>query len=64
MKTRVTIEYASLPGDRVALREREEQRWITSEVVLALPSSARVKVEVLEGPNDEKIGHRPSISAI
>jgi hypothetical protein len=61
MKTRVTIEYASLPGDRVALHEREEQRWITSEAVLALPSSARVKVEVLEGPNDEKVRPRRSV---
>jgi hypothetical protein len=58
MRTRVIIEYASLPGDRVDLREREEQRWITSEVVLALPGSATVKVEVLEGPNDEKVRHR------
>jgi len=28
--------------------ERDEQRWITSEVVLALPNAAKVKVEVLE----------------
>jgi hypothetical protein len=54
MRTRVTIEYASLPGDRVALHEREEQRWITSEVVLALPGSATVKVECWKGQTTSK----------
>ena len=53
MKTRVIIEY-DLPrsscaaGDRVAVRDQEEQRWTRSETVLALPGSATVKVEVLE----------------
>jgi len=51
MKTRVTIEY-DLPhgSDRVVMRDREEQRWITSETVLALPGSTTVKVELLEAP--------------
>jgi hypothetical protein len=50
MKTRVIIEYDLPPGDRVVLRDREEQRWTASETVLALPGSAtvKVKVEVLE----------------
>ena len=54
MKTRVIIEY-DLPrgcaaGDRVVVRDQEEQRWITCETVLALPGSATVKVELLEVP--------------
>jgi hypothetical protein len=44
----VIIEYDSLPGDSAVLRDREEQRWITSEMVLALPGSAMVKVELLD----------------
>jgi len=48
MKTRVIIEYDLPPGDCVVLRDREEQRWITCETVLALPGSARVKVEVVD----------------
>ena len=35
MKTRVIIEYDLPPGDRVVLRDREEQRWTASETVLA-----------------------------
>jgi len=50
MKTRVIIEYDLLPGDSVVLRDREEQRWITSETVLALRGSVMVKVELLDGP--------------
>jgi hypothetical protein len=50
MKTRVIIEYDILPGDNVVLRDREEQRWITCETVLALPGSPTVKVELLERP--------------
>ena len=50
MKTRVIIEYELPQGDNVVLRDREEQRWITSETVLALPGSAVVKVELLDGP--------------
>jgi hypothetical protein len=50
MKIRVIIEYVSLPDDSVVLRDWEEQRWITCETVLALPDSAIVKVEVLDGP--------------
>jgi hypothetical protein len=48
MKTRVIIEYDLPPGDHVAQREREEQRWITCETVLALPGSATVKVELVD----------------
>jgi uncharacterized lipoprotein YbaY len=52
MKTRVIIEY-DLPrgcaaGDRVVVRDQEEQRWITCETVLALPGSATVKVELVD----------------
>ncbi len=50
MKTRVIIEYNLPPGDRVAPRDREEQRWAKSETVLLLPGSATVTVELLEGP--------------
>jgi hypothetical protein len=54
MKTRVIIEY-DLPcgcavGDRVVVRDQEEQRWITCETLVALPGSATVKVELLEVP--------------
>jgi hypothetical protein len=49
MKTRVIIEYDLPAGDRVALRDREEQRWITSETVLTLPHSTTVDVELFEG---------------
>jgi len=48
MKTRVIIEYDLPTGDCVALREREEQRWITCETLLALPGSAMLKVELVE----------------
>jgi len=52
MKTRVIIEY-DLPrgcaaGDRVVVRDQEEQRWITCETVLALPGTATVKVELVD----------------
>jgi len=44
MKTRVIIEYdlprSCLAGDRVVVRDQEEQRWITCETVLALLGSA------------------------
>ena len=50
MRARVTIEYDVPEGDRVAIRDREEQRWVTSETLLAL-SSAVVKVEQLERPS-------------
>ena len=49
MKARVTIEYDIPEGDRTVLREREEQRWITCETLLAL-RSATVKVELIEEP--------------
>jgi hypothetical protein len=58
MKTRVIIEY-DLPrgcarictaGDRVVVRDQEEQRWIACETVLALPGLATVRVELLEFP--------------
>ena len=48
MKAHVTIEYHIPDGDRTVLREREEQRWITCETLLAL-RSATVKVELIEG---------------
>jgi hypothetical protein len=52
MKTRVIIEYDLPAGDRVVVRDQEEQRWTRSETVLALPGSAtvKVKVELLEAP--------------
>ena len=54
MKTRVIIEYdlprSCLAGDRVVVRDQEEQRWVTCETVLALPGSATVKVELLDVP--------------
>lgn len=53
MKTRVTIEYDLPAGDCVTLREREEQRWITYETVLALPGSTTVKVQVVEHRTDD-----------
>jgi hypothetical protein len=49
MRTRVIIEY-DLPcvaaGDRVVVRDQEEQRWTKCETVLALPGSATVTVEL------------------
>jgi hypothetical protein len=50
MKTHVIIEYDLPAGDHVVVRDREEQRWITSKTVLALPGSPTVKVELLERP--------------
>jgi hypothetical protein len=50
MKAKVTIEY-DLPFEDLTLtqlREREELRWMASEILLALPGSATVKVEVIE----------------
>jgi hypothetical protein len=49
VKARVTIEYDIPKWDEAALglqalREREEQRWITSEVVLGLPSAIGVAI--------------------
>jgi len=49
MRARVTIEYDLPEGDRVALREQEEQRWVTSETLLVL-RSAVVMVELLDRP--------------
>jgi hypothetical protein len=37
-QARVTVEHDIAHGDRVVLRDRQEQRWITSETVLAPPS--------------------------
>jgi hypothetical protein len=50
MKARVIIEYDLLPGDRIVVRDREEQRWTACKTVLALPGSATVRVELLEAP--------------
>ena len=50
MKARVTIEYEPEWQEGLSLqelREREEQRWMTSETLLALRSGA-VKVEVID----------------
>jgi hypothetical protein len=58
MKARVTIEY-DLPFEDPTLtprREREEQRWIASPTVLALPGSATVKVELIDEPNRPSTG--------
>ena len=51
MKARIIIEYDLPPGDRIVLRDREEQRWAKSETVLLLPGSAVVKVEILDRPS-------------
>jgi hypothetical protein len=48
MKARVIIEYDLPAADRIVVRDQEEQRWITSETVRALPGSPTVKVELLE----------------
>jgi hypothetical protein len=44
MRARIVIEYDIPNGDRTALRDREEQRWIRSETLLAI-ASATVKFE-------------------
>ena len=44
MRARIIIEYDVPDGDQIALRDREEQRWLASETLRALPS-ARVKLE-------------------
>jgi hypothetical protein len=44
-------------GDRAA-PDPEEQRWITSETVLALPS-ATVKVEVIDGACPKCVENKP-----
>jgi hypothetical protein len=53
MKTRVIIEY-DLPcvaaGDRIVVRDQEEQRWVTCETMLSLRGPATVKVELLDVP--------------
>jgi hypothetical protein len=46
MRARITIEYFIPDGDPIALRDREEQRWMRSETLLALPS-ATVKVQII-----------------
>ena len=54
MKTRVIIEYdlprGCVAGDRVVIRDQEQQRWTKCETVLELPGSATVRVELLEIP--------------
>jgi hypothetical protein len=40
MRARVVIEYDIPNGDRIALRDREEQRWIRSETLLGIPSAS------------------------
>jgi hypothetical protein len=39
-----------LPGDRIKVRDREEQRRTACKTVLALPGLATVKEELFEGP--------------
>jgi hypothetical protein len=39
MRARIVIEYDIPNGDRIALRDREEQRWMRSETLLAMPSA-------------------------
>lgn len=58
MKARVIIEYDLLPGDRIVVRDREEQRWTACKTVLALPGSATVKVELLEAPSSPDLSRR------
>ena len=52
MKTRVIIEYdiprSCAAGDRVVVRDQEEQRWTRSETVLTLPGLATVTVELVD----------------
>jgi hypothetical protein len=59
MKTRVIIEYDLPPGDRVVLRDQEEQRWTSCQTVLALPGSATVKVELVGS-----VEGRPLLAAV
>jgi hypothetical protein len=40
MRARIVIEYDIPNGDRMALRDREEQRWIRSETLRAMPSAS------------------------
>jgi hypothetical protein len=40
MRARIVIEYDIPTGDRIALRDREEQRWIRSETLLPIPSAS------------------------
>jgi hypothetical protein len=58
MKVRVIIEYDLLPGDRIVVRDREEQRWTACKTVLTLPGSATVKVELLEVAPSRDVLHR------
>jgi hypothetical protein len=39
MRARIVIEYDIPNGDRIALRDREEQRWVRSETLRAMPSA-------------------------
>jgi hypothetical protein len=50
MKARITIEYLIPEGDRIALRDREEQRWMGSGTLRDLPS-ATVKFEWVDEAN-------------
>src|SRR5262249_2387798 len=50
MKTRGIIEDDLPAGDRVVVRDREEQRGITCETVLGRPGPTKGKGELLEGP--------------
>jgi hypothetical protein len=39
VRARIVIEYDIPNGDRIALRDREEQRWVRSETLLSIPSA-------------------------
>jgi hypothetical protein len=39
MRARIVIEYDIPDGDRIALQDREEQKWIRSETLLAIASA-------------------------
>jgi hypothetical protein len=57
MRARITIEYFVSEGDPIALRDREEQRWMRNEALLFLPS-ATVKVEWVDEPRLHELGSR------
>lgn len=39
MRARIVIESDIPNGDRIAPQDREEQRWMRSETLLAIPSA-------------------------
>ena len=59
MTLRVPIPNLIPNGDRAA-PDPEEQRWITSETVLALPS-VTVKVELIDGACSKCVENKPPL---